>query len=206
MITSKKLFELLCISSILLATSGCAKYKKREVPTNIPSKVEKENVQIGARQLSDKECHAYFSRRVKKKNLKAYQLVVSNKGSQPYTLDTNDLGLDLASRDGVVNALELDPTPRLIGWATAGLLLGPVFWITTAVEWGRCSKANKAMAFDFERRVLDSNEKVNIPAGASINKLFFVHENDVAASTNSFTAVVKNNDAGQSINFDIELA
>lgn len=199
-VAKKGLFAVFGIM-VLFLIGGCAKYRPHHLKQPADFVIEQENVVLKAELLSNEDCYYYFSRRAVSKGYQPVQLSVRNNSSQTYILNAENIDLPIASRETVARALRLDVAGRVIGWAIPGLFLWP-FLIAAGVEGVKASDANKKLDRDFEQRVLSYNGHVTLSPGAQMNKVFFVHEDDMKYS---FDVVLINKQSQQSLPITIEL-
>jgi len=170
----------LCIFSLVvlvLCFTGCAKYNPKPLITPSIPQQQQNNLSVSAHALTESDCRYYFSRRILSKGYQPIQLSINNGTNQTYTLYAKNIDLALESRFHMTNQLKLSATSRVCGWGIGGLFIWPLL-IPAVAEVSYCSKANRSLDQDFAQRIIDTNSRIFISPGQTINKILFVsHDN-----------------------------
>jgi hypothetical protein len=164
---------------VLMLAAGCAKYKPKPLPNMLNST---DGTEIYAYAMTSKECKHAFSRNAKKHGLQAVHLSIANNTANDYVLDGNNLGLAIEQRSVVASTLQINTGHRVLSWAIPGFLLAGSLLLPAVYEYFACSSANKSLKNDFNARVIGSESQCNIPAGATISKVFFTAIDRLPAS------------------------
>ena len=157
---------------------GCAKYDTRPLHRSTGLETTKDGVSISANLLNSNDCRHYFSRDAIRKGYQPILLTIRNASNKAYSLDANDISLNLHHRESVAKNLHVNTTKRILTWGIGALFLWP-FIIPAAIDGSKSCAANKELDKDFEQRVIGRNSRVTIRPMSTMNKLMFIAPADL---------------------------
>ncbi|MBS0619966.1 MAG: hypothetical protein JSS61_00710 [Verrucomicrobia bacterium] len=164
------------VSAALLVLSGCASYQATSLSalssdSIFTTSAENGGVKVVAKAFDKNDCIRYFDRDVLKEGYQPVQIYIENNTEKNFVFSPDRVSVTCAPAQEVADKVHTSTAGRVGGYAAAGLLVCPLFFIPAAVDGIKSSDANKALDGDFASKVAG---KAKISPYSAMNKVLFV--------------------------------
>lgn len=184
-----------------MTLNSCAKYNPKSINIHVV-KSEKNAVKVGAKHLPLTEFKSAFGKR-SPKEYRPILLSITNKSNKTYTLDGQDITLNLASPSLVAKKMHFNTPGRVLRWFPPFLFVWPFIFVSIA-DGLSSSICNKNITEDIKTRALGPTSTLVIPPHSQINKVLFIHDENLFSS--NFSLTLRNTrDAADVLSFEINI-
>jgi hypothetical protein len=156
--------------ALTVLTAGCASYKA--APLNALSTPNPaQDVTVTAKAFNVCDCERYLDRNILSAGYQPVQLYIENNSDADYVFSLSRFSLPHARAEEVASKVHTSTVGRIVGYGTAGLVTGGIFFIPAIVDGVKSAKANKSLDYDFTAKT--ARDQI-IPPHSHFNAIVFI--------------------------------